>query len=144
AGFNDPELTHLVEQAFHDNPSLRVAAERLRESRANATVAASALWPTINADAAFGRNKDFSRLPTKPPILNFAQLGLFASWELDLFGGNQAGAESARAASLATAELERAAYVALAGEVASTLFTQRSLVAQLRTQQAALAVSEEV
>ncbi len=135
-------MTALIEEAFRANPSLHVAAERVRESRANATVAASALWPTINATGSGGRSKDLSRIP-KPPILDIAQVGLSSSWEVDLFGGSRAGAESAEEAALATRELERAAYVALAGEVASTLFTQRSLVAQLRTQKAATDVSRE-
>jgi NodT family efflux transporter outer membrane factor (OMF) lipoprotein len=142
-GFNDPELNRFVEEAFRGSPDMRAAAERVRESRANATAASSALWPTINATGFVGRSKDLSRLP-KPPILNIGQIGLSSSWELDLFGGTRAAAESAAHAALATRELEDAARVALAAEVASTLFTQRSLVAQLATQKATVAVSREV
>jgi outer membrane protein, multidrug efflux system len=143
-GFNDRELSTLIEEAFLHNPNVRSAAERVRESRANATVASSALWPTINANAASARNKDLSRIPAKPPILDVAQAGVSASWEVDLFGANRAGAQAAERSALAAGELERAVYVALAAEVASTLFTQRSLIAQLRTQQEAVAVSREV
>ena len=142
-GFNDQELNELVEQALVANPGLQAAAERVRESRANATVASSALWPTINATGSASRSKDLTRVP-KPPILNATQLGVSAAWELDLFGGNAAGAESAERVAKASAELERAARVALAAEVASTLFAQRSLTAQLKTQQASVAVSREV
>jgi NodT family efflux transporter outer membrane factor (OMF) lipoprotein len=143
-GFKDQELNGWIEEALRGNPGLRVAAQRVRESRSNATAAASVLWPTINATGSAGRNKDLSRIPAKPPILNIDQLGVSSSWELDLFGGNQAAAESAERAALASHELERAARVALAAEVASTLFTQRSLVAQLTTQKATVAVSREV
>jgi NodT family efflux transporter outer membrane factor (OMF) lipoprotein len=143
-GFNDQELDERIEEALRGNPDLRVAAERVRESRANATAADSVLWPTINATGSVARNKDRSRIPAKPPILNIGQLGLSSGWELDLFGGNQAAAESAGHAALANRELERAARVALAAEVASTLFTQRNLVAQLETQKASVAVSREV
>jgi NodT family efflux transporter outer membrane factor (OMF) lipoprotein len=143
-GFNDRELSTLIEEAFLHNPNVRGAAQRVRESRASATVAASALWPTINANASSARNKDLSRIPAKPPILDIAQAGVSASWELDLFGANRAGAQAAERSTLAAAELERAVYVALAAEVASTLFTQRSLIAQLRTQREAVAVSREV
>ncbi len=143
-GFNDPELSALIEEAFLHNPNVRVAAERVRESRASATVAASALWPTINANASSARNKDLSRIPAKPPILDIAQAGVSASWELDLFGANRAGAQAAERSALVAGELERAVYVALAAEVASTLFTQRSLIAQLGTQREAVAVSREV
>lgn len=144
AGFNDRELSELIEESFRGNPSLRIAAERVRESRASATVAASALWPTINATASTARNKDLSRLPAKSLILNIDQVGLSSGWELDLFGANRAAAESADRTALATRELEHAAHVALAAEVASALFTQRSLVAQLKTLEANIAVSKEV
>src|SRR5262245_21921201 len=142
-GFNDPELKELIEQALVANPGLRAAAERVRESRASATVAASALWPTLNAVGSVSRSKDLTRVP-KPPILDSTQLGVSTSWELDLFGGNAAGAEAAERGAQASVELERAARVALAAEVASTLFAQRSLAAQLKTQQASVAVSREV
>ena len=144
AAFSDPELSDLIGQAYLRNPNMRIAAERVRESRANASVAASALWPTLNANGSAARTKDLSRIPAKPPILDITQVGLSSSWELDLFGGNHAGAESAERSFLAVRELDRAAYIALAAEVASTLFTQRSLVAQLRTQREAVAVSQEV
>ena len=98
AAFSDPELSDLIGQAYLRNPNMRIAAERVRESRANASVAASALWPTINANASAARTKDLSRIPAKPPILDITQVGLSSSWELDLFGANHAGAESADAA----------------------------------------------
>lgn len=144
SGFHDEELACFVEAAFDGNLDIRLAAERVRESRSAATVSASLLWPTLNAAGFDRRNKDLSHIPARPPIANITDAGLSASWEIDLFGGNGALAEGAQQNALAARESERAVRVALAGEIASVLFTQRSLVAQLDTLKASVAVSEEV
>jgi NodT family efflux transporter outer membrane factor (OMF) lipoprotein len=142
-GFHDKELSGLIDEALAANVDLRIAAARVREARAGATVAASALWPTINLDAFAGRNKDLSRLPTKPAIGNIATIGLSAQWEIDLLGGNRAGAESAERQAMAAAELDRAARVLLTGEVGSTLFAQRGTAAQLATLRSNVQVAGE-
>jgi NodT family efflux transporter outer membrane factor (OMF) lipoprotein len=132
-GFHDEELSGLINEALAANVDLRIAAARIRQARASATVAASALWPTINLDAFGGRNKDLSRLPNKPAIGNIATIGLSAQWEIDLLGGNRAGAEAAARQAMAAAQLDQAAHVLLTAEVGSTLFAQRGTAAQLAT-----------
>jgi NodT family efflux transporter outer membrane factor (OMF) lipoprotein len=96
-------------------------------------VAASTLWPTVNLDAFGGRNKDLSRLPIKPAIGNIATIDLSMRWEIDLLGGNLAGAEAAQSQATGTAELDKAARVMLAAEVGTTLFAQRGAATQLVT-----------
>jgi NodT family efflux transporter outer membrane factor (OMF) lipoprotein len=142
-GFRDEELSRLIDEAFADNVDLQIAAARVREARAGATVAASTLWPTLNLDAFGGRNKDLSRLPVKPAIGNVATIGLSAQWEIDLLGGNRAAAEGAERQALAAAELDNAARVLLAGEVGSTLFAQRGTAAQLATLRRNVRVADE-
>jgi len=142
-GFHDEELSRLIEEALSDNVDLQIATARVREARANATVAASALWPTLDLDAFVGRNKDLSRLPVKPAIGNVATVGLAAQWEIDLLGGNRARADGAERQAMAAAELNDAARVLLAGEVGSTLFAQRGVATQLATLRRNVQVADE-
>jgi NodT family efflux transporter outer membrane factor (OMF) lipoprotein len=142
-GFHDEELSQQIDEALAGNVDLQIAAARVREARAGATVAASTLWPTLNLNAFGGRNKDLSRLPVKPAIGNIATVGLSAQWEIDLLGGNRAGAQAAERQAIAAVDLDNAARVLLAGEVGSTLFAQRGTAAQLATLQRNVRVAEE-
>ncbi len=54
---NDPTLTSLVERAVQSNLDLRLAEARVREARAARGIAASALWPTLNASGAYARSQ---------------------------------------------------------------------------------------
>jgi NodT family efflux transporter outer membrane factor (OMF) lipoprotein len=142
-GFHDQELSRLIEEALSDSVDLQVATARVREARANATAAASTLWPTLDLDAFAGRNKDLSRLPVKPAIGNIATVGLSAQWEIDLLGGNRAGADAAEHQAMAAAELNDSARVMLTGEVGSTLFAQRGIATQLVTLRRNVQVADE-
>src|SRR5438105_15620600 len=45
-GFHDEERSKQIDEALAGNVDLQIAAARVREARAVATVAASTLWPT--------------------------------------------------------------------------------------------------
>ncbi|NTV42320.1 MAG: TolC family protein, partial [Syntrophobacteraceae bacterium] len=53
--FEDPVLTSLVERAIESNLDLRQAEARIRQARATRGVAASALWPEIDATGSYRR-----------------------------------------------------------------------------------------
>ncbi len=97
--FDDPRLNALVTEALANNPDLLAAAARVEQAAAYVDAAGSALYPQV---AALGNisGKDSSSGTT-----NFG--GLFASWELDLWGKVRSGRESARL-QLLSAELSRA------------------------------------
>lgn len=56
-GLNDPTLTSLVERAVASNHDLRLAEARVREARAARGIAASPLWPMLNASGAYVRSQ---------------------------------------------------------------------------------------
>jgi len=142
-GFHDEELSRLIAEGLAGSVDLQIATARVREARANATVAASTLWPTVDLDAFAGRNKDLSRLPIKPAIGNIATIGLSAQWEIDLLGGNRAGAQAAELQAMAAAELDNAARVLLTSEIGTTLFAQRGVATQLDTLRRNVQVADE-
>ena len=89
ATFRDPQLDSLVEEALRYNPDLRVAATRVEQAASYVKVAGATLLPQVNALARGGGalSGDSSGLEG---------LGVFANWELDLWGRVRAGREAAR------------------------------------------------
>jgi multidrug efflux system outer membrane protein len=79
ARFNDPALSQLVTEAMMHNADLRVAAARVEAAGAAARAAGAAIWPTVAIQGRGGgaMSGDSSGIQG---------LGLFASWELDLWG----------------------------------------------------------
>jgi len=98
ATFNDPQLESLVREALVYNFDLQVAAARVEQAAGYARLAGATLYPQVNLLARGGGklSGDSSGL---------AGAGVFASWELDLWGRVRAGREAARL-QYVSAELE--------------------------------------
>src|SRR5512139_614500 len=79
AAFADPRLDALVKEAMAYNPDLKVAAARVEVASEYVTLADSTLYPQVNLLARGGGKMggDSSGLQG---------VGLFANWELDLWG----------------------------------------------------------
>jgi multidrug efflux system outer membrane protein len=89
AEFKDPQLEALVREAIANNPDLRVAAARVEQAAGHARLAGAALYPQVSLLARGGgaMSGDSSGLEG---------VGVFATWELDLWGRVRAGRESAQ------------------------------------------------
>ena len=89
AGFKDPTLEALVREAIEFNPDLRVAAARIEQAAAYARQAGAKLYPQVNLLARGGgkMSGDGSGIEG---------VGVFASWELDLWGRVRSGREAAQ------------------------------------------------
>ena len=79
ASFNDPQLDALVKEAIAYNADLRIAVARVDTAAAYLEAANSPLWPQVNLLARGGgkMSGDSSGI---------SGVGLFAAWELDLWG----------------------------------------------------------
>ncbi len=121
----DPQLSGLVDRALLNSPDVRSAQARLRQARAERTVTASALAPTVTAGASASTGYD--RSSSLSP-------GFDASWEPDVFGGTRASVQAATADVNATLDDLYATQVSLAAEVARNY-------AELRTSQSRLAIA---
>lgn len=87
--FNDPQLKALVEEALQYNTDLRLATARVQLAAAQAKLAGAAIYPAVNA-LAHGGGKfggDGSGV---------SAVGLFANWEIDLWGRVRYERESGR------------------------------------------------
>jgi multidrug efflux system outer membrane protein len=136
-GFDDPELDRLVGRALQGNLDLKLAEDRLREARALFKDADLDRFPRVTGDAGYSEANEqvpgFTRTRTN---IESADLGLDASWEIDLFGHVRHGIEAAAADADAADADARSARVAVAADVAANYFL-------LRGAQARRAVAEE-
>ena len=139
---DDPLLTELVHEALSASPDLRSAQARLRAARAQRTVAASALYPSVSASARASRSESSEELGTGE-VRNFYTAGFDASWEADVFGGVRRGVEAADAdLESSRADLD-AVQVSLAAEVASNYVDVRAQQILLEIARANLATQSE-
>ncbi|HEY0817347.1 MAG TPA: efflux transporter outer membrane subunit [Rhizobacter sp.] len=126
AGFDDPLLWRLIEAAQQASATLAQAGARIAEARAARVAGSAALLPTLDAGLSASRG-----IPTLGmPVSTTASLGVQASWELDLFGANRAGAKAAQARLDASEAAWHVARVSLAADVASAYIGLRACEAQ--------------
>jgi outer membrane protein, multidrug efflux system len=101
AEFRSAELTHIVEQALAQNLDIAAAVTRIEQADAQARIASSALWPNVNMNNIAERVQIPGTLtpnvrPSSPTRVNFFQLGLTASYEIDFWGKNHDASYAAR------------------------------------------------
>ena len=123
AEFQDPALEKLVAEAVANNYDLRIAAARVELAAASARAAGAALLPQVNIGARGGGklSGDGSGLEG---------VGLFANWELDLWGRVRAARASGTAQYEATQYDAMYARASIAALVAKSWFVAREATAQ--------------
>lgn len=133
-GFDDPMLEELISQTLESNYTLEAAMARYQRSAALLYGAESDQWPevTLNAQAAEQYLADIEQSPpgAGPERVQRFQVGVAATWELDLFGRLRRATEAQRAELQASGADLGAARVALVGELASSYFELRGLQQQ--------------
>jgi NodT family efflux transporter outer membrane factor (OMF) lipoprotein len=100
---DDPQLPGLVERAFAGNLTLKTALWRLEEAGARLAVATGQQWPDADARASTSRLKPSGNGLNAPPpgVAPFRvtryQVGVDATWEMDVFGRVRRSIEAAQA-----------------------------------------------
>src|SRR5712675_2884180 len=103
-GFGDPELTRIVQRALDQNLDLAASVTRVEQARAAAKEAGARLKPSgaLNAQSTSFRQSLESpagriagTFPGFDRNQSYLDLGVAASWEIDLFGGVRRGVEAA-------------------------------------------------
>ncbi|MFZ5450723.1 MAG: efflux transporter outer membrane subunit [Thermodesulfobacteriota bacterium] len=135
--FADPALDKLIETAYRENLSLRMAGVRVLEARAQLGIAIGEWFP--QTQQAFGYlQKD--HLSQRAPqaayggdTLKFYQseVGLQAAWELDFWGKFRRAIEAADASLLASIADYDSTLVSLTGDVATYYILIRTLEKRL-------------
>jgi multidrug efflux system outer membrane protein len=89
--FDDEELNSLVETALESNPDLMTVWYRLTESRAIEARAASGFFPSLNATVEAGTGAESNSIRNEQFLL-----GLYAEYEIDLWGRIQSAVDAER------------------------------------------------
>ncbi|KVP33850.1 efflux transporter outer membrane subunit, partial [Burkholderia ubonensis] len=123
--FVDPRLQRLIEIALNNNRDLRVAVLNIAAARAQYQITRADLFPTLDAVGTGNRQRLPNALTAIPGrnITTTYNVGLQASWELDLFGRIQSLKDQALAKYLATAQARKASEIALVAQVADQYLT---------------------
>lgn len=140
--FQDPVLDELIDTAYHENLTLRIAAQRIIEARAQRGIAVGNLFPQHQqmighytrqelSDTAY----PFGEFPIRKHYDDWLT-GFDASWELDIWGRVRRGIESADANLDARVASYDDILVMVQAEVASAYL-------QLRTTEERLALARQ-
>ena len=146
-GFHDPVLNTLIERALNENLDLAASFARVQQARAAAGGAAANLLPTLDASAQGSAYRQsltgpFGQIGRAFPGYNRDQrlydVGVAASWEIDIAGGLRRNREAADATA-------RAATADLAGVRVTVVADVADAYLQIRADQARIAtVSQQI
>ena len=145
--FDDASLSADIQRAIASNSSLAIAAARIEDAAQQVRVANQARIPEVAFNAEAARNKRSERTATNFPGLpvytDNRQLGLSASYELDLWGRIRAGERGAIERLEAQQWARHAAQTSLAAQVALSSFRIRTLEQQIRLTASTIALADE-
>lgn len=136
---NDPLLDGLITKAAQGNLDRREALARLRQARAQRTVSAAGLFPTLNAGGSGTKSKQAG----SSDVATSYRAALDAGWEIDLFGGQRRSTQAAEAELQAAQEDVNAVMVSLCAEVALDYIDLRTTQARIASAQANIAIQEQ-
>jgi outer membrane protein, multidrug efflux system len=123
--FTDPRLQRLIEIALKNNRDLRVSVLNIEAARAQYQITRAGLFPAIDATGTGNRQRLPNALTSVPGqnITTTYNVGLSASWELDLFGRIQSLKDQALAQYLSTSYARQASEISLVAQIADQYLT---------------------
>jgi len=143
-GFNDPVLTRIVQRTLAQNLDLAASLARVDQARAGAEAAGARLLPTGDFEASIapihqsvdGPLGTVARhLPGYDRDQSQYDIGVGASWEIDLFGGLHRGLEAAGAEAEAAEADNLGVRISVVAEAADAYFQIRGDQARLKLAQ---------
>ena len=139
AQFGDPYLDSLVAKAIAGNVDLKILAARISVANAQIAEARAGALPSVDIGAGASLQKT-----TGQPFSKQYSLGTRVSWDLDIWGQVEKGAQGQTAEFHATEADWRAGYLQIVADVSTTYFQILQLDEQIEQQQRALAKNEQI
>ena len=139
-GFQDPVLTNIIERVLAQNLDLAASIARVDQARAVAKGVGARRLPQANAMTAVTRERQSLNSPLGEIASAFPgyqrtqteyDVGVGASWELDLFGGLKRGAQAADAEEQAAEADHVGVRISVAAEAADAYFRIRGAQARI-------------
>ena len=143
--FADAPLNALEDRAVQANQNLKAAVARVEEARSTARISKSDLFPSVNFDPSYNRQR-YS--PAAEPgfgnlTANTFSTPLDLSYEVDLWGRVRRSFEGARADAQATLAAYYNVLLTLQADVADNYFGLRALDAEIATVTSTVALRHE-
>ena len=127
----DETLTQLITLSLKNNRNLQVARAKVTESRAALGISKAALLPWLDNSNSWTRSKTpVNSTGTGVPV-EIYRLGIDASWEIDIFGGQRENIKAGAASLEAQYASLHATWVTLSSEVALNYLSLRTLQERL-------------
>jgi multidrug efflux system outer membrane protein len=123
--FNDPTLNALIEESLSSNPTLEIAALRVRASRENLLSIAADTKPSLESGVSSSKGTSSGQSSTGKTTTSYSA-SVDASWEVDLFGKKRRNVEAAVADLKTEIANNSAARASLTAEVGETYSAIRS------------------
>jgi multidrug efflux system outer membrane protein len=145
--FQDPVLDALLEEASVNNQDLLIAAGRIEEAQANASIAYSNRFPSIDGSAAASRRGISQNIQglqaATPAVTKDFQVGLNAAYEIDFWGRFRRADEAARARLVQQQANRSVVFNTLYSTIAQTYFGMRAYDAQVALSDSGLQTRQE-
>ena len=125
--FGSADLDRLEEAALANNRDYRIAIARMAQAQAQARLAETGLFPTLDVSARPEANRpERGRSGTEDPVdrrpANWARVGVRAAYEADVWGRLGYAADSALALAAASEHHREAVALTLTSDIASAYF----------------------
>lgn len=129
--FGDPQMTELIMKALENNRDLAAARSAVKEARYTLGVTKASLLPWLDSTDFWSNSRTPVEAGGSGKGGNLYRLGLDASWEIDIFGGQTAQVSAQRATLEAQYAELYSTWTSLAAEVATDYISLRTLQERL-------------
>ena len=130
--FSDSDLQKLIAEGLKNNPNLQIAIQRVKESEAYFSQSRASLLPGINGRGTVNYTRNPKSIyPDGPREVSSSQLGLEASWEVDIWGKLRSSKRAAYANLLASDAGQKAVQTRLIANIATAYYNLSALDAKL-------------
>ena len=129
--FNDPMMTELILESLENNRDLAAARAKVTEARASLGISQAKLLPWLDSTNFWNNGRTPVQAGGTGSGTNLYKLGIDASWEIDIFGGQRANVRAQRATLEAQYAALYSTWTSLASEVAMNYISLRTLQERL-------------
>lgn len=141
--FNDEALNVLIDNALENSPDVQIAVQKLRQARANLKINAISYLPNLNADGGYHYSKSSKNIGATIST-DYYQVGLDASWEIDIWGAGRRQTEEYQALYRAAGANLDNVRISLAAETANNYINLRMAQEQLEIANKNLRLQQDI
>ncbi len=137
--FTDPHLVELIDEALANNQELNITVQEMIVANSEVMARRGDIFPSLSAGVEAGlervggnssAGRSDEHLGLDPDLQNYS-VGLYASWEVDIWGRLRDSADAAMYRYLASAEGRNFVVTRLVGEIANSYYELLALDRQL-------------